>query len=503
MRELTKKERFNDKVLSRFNLYNSIFSTLPYESIAKTGVMLPLFERICIEGYKKSNNPTEIVNDFFDTYMVGTNETEKVSLLFRFIQYIERQVVLFDAVEDASFSQINNLDGRGTLRSLKEEVESKNKKSELKKYLSKFKIRPVLTAHPTQFYPGSVLGIITDLTNAVKNNNLADIKVLLSQLGKTPFFKNKKPTPYDEAVSLTWYLENVFYNSISNIYKYIKINVFDGEDFDNDIINLGFWPGGDRDGNPFVTTKITLKTANKLRSDIIKNYYRDIRSLRRRLTFKNIESKVIDIENRLYKSIFNESKTPKISLVELKTELHDIKSILISQHNSLFLEELDEIIDKVKIFGYHFASLDIRQDSRIHSSVFHSVFRIAQKNLKKLFPKNYLELSEEKKIKILSKIKGDISPDLFTDELSISTLSSIRAMKEIQLSNGEKACNRYIISNNQSALNILEVFTMFRLSDWDNPTVDIVPLFETVSDLKVASKVMESVYTNPIYKKHL
>ena len=502
MREITKKERFNDKVLSRFNLYNSIFSTLPYESIANTGVMLPLFEAECVKGYEKNLNPSQIVENFFNLYMNQTDESEKISLLFRFIQYIERQVVLFDAVEDASFSQINNLDGRGTLRSLKEEVESKNKKPELKKYLSTFKVRPVLTAHPTQFYPGSVLGIITDLTEAVKINDLAQIKVLLSQLGKTPFFKNKKPTPYDEAVSLTWYLENVFYNSVSNIYKYVKTNIFDGNDFDNDIINLGFWPGGDRDGNPFVTTKITLKTANKLRSDIIKNYYRDIRNLRRRLTFKNVESKVIDIENRLYRSIFNESKTPKISLSELNDSLHEIKEILISEHNSLFLDELDDIIDKVKIFGYHFASLDIRQDSRIHSSAFSSIFKIAQKKLNKLFPKNYLELNESDKIKTLSKIKGDISPELF-DGLANSTLGSIRAMKEIQENNGEKACNRYIISNNQSALNILEVFTMFRLSDWENPTVDIVPLFETVSDLKVAPMVMETVYNNPIYKKHL
>ena len=502
MREITKKERFNDKVLSRFNLYNSIFSTLPYESIANTGVMLPLFEAECIKGYEKNLNPTQIVENFFNLYMNQTDESEKISLLFRFIQYIERQVVLFDAVEDASFSLINNLDGRGTLRSLKEEVESKNKKPELKKYLSTFKVRPVLTAHPTQFYPGSVLGIITDLTEAVKINDLAQIKVLLSQLGKTPFFKNKKPTPYDEAVSLTWYLENVFYNSVSNIYKYVKTNIFDGNDFDNDIINLGFWPGGDRDGNPFVTTKITLKTANKLRSDIIKNYYRDIRNLRRRLTFKNVESKVIDIENRLYRSIFNESKTPKISLLELNDSLHQIKEILISEHNSLFLDELDDIIDKVKIFGYHFASLDIRQDSRIHSSAFSSIFKIAQEKLNKLFPKNYLELNESDKIKTLSKIKGDISPELF-EGLANSTLGSIRAMKEIQENNGEKACNRYIISNNQSALNILEVFTMFRLSDWENPTVDIVPLFETVSDLKVAPMVMETVYNNPIYKKHL
>jgi phosphoenolpyruvate carboxylase len=503
VRELTKKERFNDKVLSRFNLYNSIFSTLPYESIANTGVMLPLFENICVQGYDANKNPSEIVEEFFKLYMNDSDHSEKISLLFRFIQYIERQVVLFDAVEDASFSQINNLDGRGTLRSLKEEVESKNKKPDLKKYLSTFKVRPVLTAHPTQFYPGSVLGIITDLTEAVKNNNLAEIKVLLSQLGKTPFFKNKKPTPYDEAVSLTWYLENVFYNSISNIYKYIKTNIFDGEDFENDIINLGFWPGGDRDGNPFVTTKITLKTANKLRSDIIKNYYRDIRSLRRRLTLKNVESKVISIEDRLYKSIFNENRIPRISLTELKNDLNEIKDILISEHNSLFLDELQDIIDKVKIFGYHFASLDIRQDSRIHSNVFNSIFKISQKKMNKLFPNTYNDFSEEKKIKVISKIKGDISPDLFEDDLANSTLSSIRAMKEIQLNNGEKASNRYIISNNQSALNILEVFTMFRLSDWENPTVDIVPLFETVSDLKVAPKVMEAVYSNDVYKKHL
>ena len=213
MRKLTKKERFSEKVLSKFQVYNSVFSTLPYASIKNTGVMLPLFEKECKDGYKKDKTPSEIVELFF--------------------QYIERQVVLFDAVEDAAFTEINNLDGIGSLRSLKEEVESNNKKKNLKKYLSKFKLRPVLTAHPTQFYPGSVLGIITDLTKSVKENNLTEIKSLLSQLGKTPFFKNNKPSPYDEAVSLTWYLENVFYDSISNIYKYIKTNIFDGKDRHN------------------------------------------------------------------------------------------------------------------------------------------------------------------------------------------------------------------------------------------------------------------------------
>ncbi len=503
MRKLTKKERFDDKVLSKFQVYNSIFSTLPYESISNTGVMLPLFENICIEGYKKNNNPSQIVEDFFETYLNKSNGNDRVALLFRFIQYIERQVVLFDAVEDAEFSNINNLDGRGTLRNLKEEVESKNKKKEFKKYLSKFKVRPVLTAHPTQFYPGSVLGIITDLTKAVKENDLVEIKTLLAQLGKTPFFKNKKPTPYDEAVSLTWYLENVFYNSISNIYKYIRSNVFDGKEFNNDILNLGFWPGGDRDGNPFVTTEITIKTARKLRSDIIKNYYKDIRKLARRLTFKNIEPIINDLESRLYSSINNSSRDPKITLNELKDNLYHIREVLISEHKSLFLDQLDDVINKVNIFGYHFASLDIRQDSRIHSKVFNNVFKKAQKLNLTNFNGDYNSLSVDKKIKILSDLSGDIPLDSFNDDLVVSTLGSIRAMKFIQNSNGEKGSNRYIISNNQSAVNILEVFSMFRLSDWNKPSIDVVPLFETVSDLNVASLVMESVYKNPVYRKHL
>ncbi|MEC7478694.1 MAG: phosphoenolpyruvate carboxylase [Bacteroidota bacterium] len=501
MRKLTKKERFSEKVLSKFYLYNSIFSTLPYESIADTGQLLPLFTEVCNKGYNEKRDPKFIVETFFKKYCENYSEKEKTGLLFRFIQYVERQVVLFDAIEDASFSEINNMDGVGTLRNLKELVETSNKKSELKKYLNKFKVRPVLTAHPTQFYPGSVLGIITDLSAAVRKNDHVEIKNLLSQLGKTPFFKSSKPTPYDEAVSLSWYLENVFYNSIGNIFKYIKTNIFDNDFNHYDLLSLGFWPGGDRDGNPFVTTEITIKTAQKLRSDIIKNYYRDVRNLRRRLTFKKIHDIIIKIEDDLYASIFETSKKPRISLDKLIDKLEFVKQTIIDEHKSLFVEKLDELIDKIKIFGYHFATLDIRQDSRIHSKVFEEIFK---KSFSKDFPDNYSKLSIKNKIKILSKLKGKkINKIRFEDDLVNSTIESIGAMKSIQSSNGIKGCHRYIISNNQTAVNILEVFTMFKICNWENPTVDIVPLFETINDLKVCSEVMEIVYDNSAYRKHL
>ena len=500
MNKLTKKERFQESVLSRFHVYNSIFATLPYDSISDTGNLLPIFTEHCKLGYSKKLDPKKIVQDFFSKYCDGYSKDEEISLIFRFIQYIERQVVLFDAIEDASFTQVNNMGGVGTLRNLKELVESSNKKKELKKYLRSFKIKPVLTAHPTQFYPGSVLGIITDLANSIEKNDLTEIKNLLSQLGKTPFFKQKKPTPYDEAVSLSWYLENVFYYSVSNIFKYVKSNIFDNQYEHYDLISIGFWPGGDRDGNPFVTSEITSKTAKKLRSDIIKNYYRDIRYLRRKLTFKKIEDVIIQIEDSLWISIFETNKEPKIKLDVLKEKLNFIKETLINEHKSLFIDELQDLIDKVNIFGYHFATLDIRQDSTIHSSVFNDVIN---NYFKKELSNKYEKQDKDQKIQSLSLLKGKIDSAKFKNETSKSTIESIELIKQIQDSNGEKGCHRYIISNNNSSINIFEVFTMIRLTLGNEFNVDVVPLFESVSDLENASTVMENVYCNQLYRDHI
>ena len=500
MNKLTKKERFQENVLSRFHVYNSIFATLPYDSISDTGNLLPIFTEHCKLGYSKKLDPKKIVQDFFSKYCEGYTKDEEISLIFRFIQYIERQVVLFDAIEDASFTQVNNMGGVGTLRNLKELVESSNKKKELKKYLRSFKIRPVLTAHPTQFYPGSVLGIITDLANSIEKNDLTEIKNLLSQLGKTPFFKQKKPTPYDEAVSLSWYLENVFYYSVSNIFKYVKSNIFDNKYDHYDLISIGFWPGGDRDGNPFVTSEITSKTAKKLRSDIIKNYYRDIRFLRRKLTFKKIEDVIIQIEDSLWISIFETNKDPKIKLDVLKEKLNFIKETLINEHKSLFLDELQDLIDKVNIFGYHFATLDIRQDSTIHSSVFNEVIN---NYFKKELSNKYESQAIDQKIQSLSLLKGKIDSAKFKNEITKSTIESIELIKQIQESNGEKGCHRYIISNNNSSINIFEVFTMIRLTLGNKFNVDVVPLFESVSDLENAGNIMDKVYSNKLYREHI
>ena len=288
----TKIERFNQNVLSKYHIYNSVFITLPFDAIDNTGVLLPLFTEICENGFKSNKSPKDIFDLFAQKFLDHTSEKEKIDLMFRFIQYIERQVVLFDAIEDAAFPVINNMEGKGSLRDIKETAEVRNNQDELRTFLNEFSVRTVLTAHPTQFYPGSVLGIITDLTEAVSKNDLLKIKQLLSQLGKTPFIKKEKTTPYDEAVSLIWYLENVFYKTAGDMVGYLRKNFFDNEMMSNSLLVFGFWPGGDRDGNPFVTTAITLQVANRLRTIILKCYYIEIRQLKRKLTFSNVNTLV-------------------------------------------------------------------------------------------------------------------------------------------------------------------------------------------------------------------
>ncbi len=498
---------FKRNVTDKYTIYNSLFAALPFSGIANVGALLPILLQACKDGYAEGRSPMQIIDHFFQQHTNVKTQAEKVDRLFKFAQYVERQVVLFDAIEDAAFTTVNNMDGAGSLKALLNEAIFAGKTQALKNKLKKFRVRVVLTAHPTQFYPGSVLGIIHDMNDAISKNDFHTINLYIQQLGITPFFNKKQPTPYDEAINLMWYLENILYHSIGNIYNFIETEIFDNDyDGDNPFIELGFWPGGDRDGNPYVNAATTLKVAEALRSAIIVCYYRDVRKLVRRLTFSGVDTMIHSLEAQLYENVFGPKESKRITTKELLQQLNDMRALVVEKHHSLYIQRIDSLIHKIKIFGTHFATLDIRQDSRIHTQVLLEVNTVLKaKGLAPILPDNYTSLSPEDKIHLLSLLEANIDPSILVDGIAKDTLESIYVIKNVQQMNGEAGCQRYIISNCQSAINVMEVYALFRLCGWkaETLTVDIIPLFETIDDLKEAEAIMEFLYTQPLYKQHL
>jgi phosphoenolpyruvate carboxylase len=498
--------QYDQIVGARYHIYNSLFLNLPFQNISRTGTLLPLMQQYCEAGFERGDSPKEIIQKFFADFAPHANEQEQFDLLFKFIQYVERQVALFDSVEDSEFLQINDVRGKGSISSLLLQSKFDNKNQQLRERLENFSLRIVLTAHPTQFYPGNVLGILTDLEKSMRENDLDEINLLLQQLGKTGFINKNKPTPFDEAVSLCWYLENVFYHSVpkivSSLLEGLDISV---ADWKNDkLVVIGFWPGGDRDGNPFVTSDITLKVAARLQEGILKCYHRDSRLIRRRLTFRGVDTLTLAIEHKLNEFVSGRSR-PYQTADDLLQELQTIRDLLIQEHDGLFLELLDSFMLKVRLFGFHFASLDIRQDSRKHDAVWKAILKKLHEEKGGIALEEYEGFSAQEKIKHLLSLKDDIGSLKFEDELVVDTIASVKAIASIQKSNGVYGSHRYVISNCQHALHIIEVYMLGRLlmAKGEDLELDVVPLFETIDDLAHAPNIMEELYSIKEYREHL
>jgi phosphoenolpyruvate carboxylase len=496
---------YNQAVSTRYHIYNSLFLNLPYSGIYRTGTLLPLLQQACEKGFEEGKDPKAIINKFFADFTPKATKEEQFALLFNFIQYTERQVVLFDSIEDAAFAEVNDINGKGSLSALLLRASSDNYLDALKEKLDDFSVRIVLTAHPTQFYPGHVLAIINDLEEAIREGRLEDINLLLRQLGKTAFINREKPTPFDEAISLSWFLENVFYEAAPQILlKLMEGLQIKPEDWKNyDLIKIGFWPGGDRDGNPFVTHETTLQVAQRLQQTLMKCYYRDVRFLKRRLTFKGVANIIADVEKNIYPLAYGTGEGGYGSADDLLKDLLQARKSIIDDHRGLFLDLLDEVIIKVRIFGFYFASMDIRQDSRKHIYAWEAILKQLEEKNSKL--KGLSSKDEQEQIETLLSLKFKPASMKFEDEFVAELIESIKVIGAIQNRNGEQGCHRYVISNCQSALDVIRVYQLAKLllAEKDHLSVDIVPLFETIEDLAEAQDVMEALYNIPDYREHL
>jgi phosphoenolpyruvate carboxylase len=401
-------------------------------------------------------------------------------------------------VEDAAYGHLQSYYNDLSLKDFIHLLESKKSGESISQILSDFSARIVLTAHPTQFYPPAVLNIISRLRNLITENKINEIDLTLQQLGLTSLSNTKKPTPVDEAYNIIYFLRHVYYEALSDLYSYIRKSIPDNN-FDNPgIIQLGFWPGGDRDGNPFVTAAVTMEVADALRMTLMKCYYQDIKALQLKITFREVEDIIWKLRKTIYPTMFDSGKT--IQFEEILNPLYEIRDLLIKKYNSLYLDDLDSVINKVRIFRTHFAVLDIRQNHSVHQNAVEQILK--QHNV----IKNSLdELSQDELITVLTDKKFEIDENNYNDDIIRDTLQNLKQLKRIQSKNGEPGCCRYIISNSEDIFAVLFVFALMRWCGLDGQemTFDILPLFETMQGMTDADIIMDTLFRIPQYKDHV
>lgn len=517
-------DKFQESVALKYQIYNAMFMTLPFEKLSRIGVELPVFAEICRDSLANGVSPEIIVTDFFKNILPTKNFSEQISILFLMLKFVERQVVLFDALEDAAFDSIHDLRKEGTFDHLFGQIEQHNKLQVVYDILQQYKMRLVLTAHPTQFYPEQILEIIRHLTIVIEKDDLHQINQLLLQLGRTPFKNTSKPSPLDEAHVILHYLETVFYPVIKNLM--FKLNVFcsgllPANQFLPNCMELGCWPGGDRDGNPTVTPEITRRVSKDLKSRIIYLYMMELKRLKRHYTFENMWKRIDHIITRL--------RTTKMQIFDREYEggeayqcyedfyndLLEIKNIINEKHGGLFIDEINMVMMTVKTFGFYFASIDLRQNSKVHDTVIAKVIQHYADN--DIIPTDllnrclrYAESNHEQRLSIIIELLQldniELSDSFINSDPQLRDLIlSIKVARDIQKTNGQLGCHRYIISNTESVYQLLIVMLFAKMAAWplQELSLDIVPLFETIDDLKSAEMIMQQLYSLPIYKMHL
>ncbi len=478
----------------KYQIYNSMFLNLDYKGAETIGHLIPLLSSYAKKHLAEAKSPIEILDTFMETHadLIGEN---KFGFMFMVIQYVERQVVLFDSVEDAVLPNHLDDDSFLSIKDLFSTLVKDGEHNALMEKLNSFKSRIVLTAHPTQFYRPAVLDIIAKLRKHINRNNLDKIDKLLHQLGLTSLVNSQNPTPYDEAMNIIHLCRSYFYDAIGELHFTLKKSF---PEFDNPkLITLGFWPCGDRDGNPNVNYKITMDVADALRTSLMKCYYNDLKVLASKLTFKTVEPKVTALRDDVYKAMFDTGHI--VSHRNLISTLKEVRNEVENKYEKLYIDEIDDLITRVRVFRSHFAALDIRQDHDIHEQTITYVLKNAGK-----IKDSLSELSEDELINLLIKEKIDIPKTKGADPLIEDTIENIRQLPEIQKKNGERGCHRYIISNSDTIFSVLYVFGLMRwLMPEKDMNFDIIPLFETMKGMSESERVMERLFNIKAYRDHV
>ena len=415
----------------------------------------------------------------------------------------------------------------------------KNKKisnNEVYEQAKNLNIGIVLTAHPTEVKRRTLIQKYANLIDLMEQRHLykryptkiteidRQIYTQITIIWKTDELKRSKPSPLDEARWGLAVIEDSLWDTIPKVYK--RLNDIFRKNLKKDLprgfnpIQFGSWMGGDRDGNPNVTAKVTKKAILFSRWQAAKLYEKELTKLIQDLSMKECSSKIRKvtgktfepyrvylrpirdkirttyqaIENHLNKNErLDESKLLK-DKNEILKPLRDIRESL-NSNNSQYIANSDllDLIRRVRCFGINLARLDIRQESSRHDQLLNEI-------LKNKFKINFSDFSEDKKINYLNSLIKQ--KKYFLKKLNIRNKENKEVWDTFkQISNEPSQClGAYVISMTSKASDILAVYFLQKQTQ-ANELLRVVPLFETLDDLKNAKSVMENLFKLPWYRK--
>jgi len=502
-------------------------------------------------------------------------ESEKISkafsLYFQFVTIVEENaaVQLRRKLEDEyGLARISGLWGK-TLQDLNEQDISEN---EILKELPNIKVEPVLTAHPTESKRSTVIDQLRSIyllmvkrenqmwTENEKNQIRDEIITAMQRLWNTGQVFLHKPSIQDELGNVMHYLTNVFPDVLPMLDQRLR-EAWKSAGFDPALledykrfpkIKFGNWVGGDRDGHPFVTDRVTRETLLDLRKKALKLLTDDLNHLAKKLSISSFEVQTPELLTERIKKMEERAGDAAAPALERNPEepwrqflnlmqvllpvddsgepiekphkhryyasedevLSDLDIIIKSLHEieaeRVIKSDVEPIARKVTAFGFHLAAVDIRQNSHFHDQAMAQLLEASGVD----DGENFAEWPEEKRVEYLNNELKSSRPFVRhrtgLGEQADAVLACYHVVNKHIKRYGTNGIGSFIVSMTRSLSDLLVVYALCREAGLMELTdegmackVPVVPLLETIDDLEQGPDILDRFLDHPVTKRSI
>lgn len=426
--------------------------------------------------------------------------------------------------------------------------------SEMQRWLDRLRIEPVFTAHPSEAKRRTIRQLLRrtrqllpEIDESVSELVEEELLANLTVLWQSDLVRPERP-PVMSEVSRGVYFASTLWHVVPQTYRELRSALhaaFPQHNFEIPrFLSFGSWIGGDRDGHPFVTAEITKKTFARLRRAALEGHLAESRRLHNRIVMSDqqVSSEQVlrdridqcsrqwpalnarlspvsqletyrrflrTLEFRLEKTLDSINSNDRQegafeSLAEFRGDLNLLHLSMLAHRGQRVVEQyLQPWIDLVDTFGFHFASLDVRQNSDAHRRCLQEVVALQSDHTG---PPADAELA---KFVSQSATPTKIDIDRLSSE-SREVFDTFLLLADEYETWGGAPIGGYIISMTNSAVDVLTVLWLWQTAwvqshddDEQLPPLKIMPLFETINDLRNASSILDELLNVPVYQQYL